>query len=110
MTDKRWKAVERAYAKSINGRRIPVTGEREGIDVESDTVALQIKSRRSRPGYLTRWLDGIVRQAERAQKVGAVVWHEPGEPYEQGVVLMRYSDWVESVSKNLTSRSPNDIK
>ena len=33
MADKAWKAFERRIAERVGGKRIPVTGERDGADV-----------------------------------------------------------------------------
>ena len=40
--DKSWKKFERRVAKRMGGRRIPVTGERAGVDVARDDDAVVV--------------------------------------------------------------------
>ena len=43
--DKSWKAFERRLAKRVGGKRIPVTGERDGADVDAGPFVYQCKLR-----------------------------------------------------------------
>lgn len=52
--DKSWKAFERRIAKRMGGKRIPVTGERDGADVVAGPFVYQAKLRRGLPSYLRR--------------------------------------------------------
>ena len=52
MADKSWKAFERRLAKRVGGRRIPVTGERDGADVVAGPFVYQAKLRKGVPEYL----------------------------------------------------------
>ena len=54
MADKSWKAFERRVAKRVGGKRIPVTGERDGADVVAGPFVYQAKLRRGLPSYLAR--------------------------------------------------------
>ena len=56
--DKSWKAFERRVAKRVGGKRIPVTGERDGADVDAGPFVYQCKLRRGLPSYLRDWLRG----------------------------------------------------
>ena len=67
MADKSWKAFERRLAHRVGGRRIPVTGERDGADVIAGPFVYQAKLRRGLPSYLRDWLRGIVAAGERAR-------------------------------------------
>ena len=81
MPDKAWKAFERRLATRLGGRRIPVTGERDGADIVAGPFVYQAKLRQRMPSYLRDWLRGIVGAAERApsldQCTGIVVWKAP---------------------------------
>ena len=81
MADKSWKAFERRLAKRVGGRRIPVTGERDGADVVAPAFVYQCKLRRGLPSYLREWLRGIVAAGERSGgSTGVVVWKAPHGP------------------------------
>ena len=54
--DKSWKAFERRLATRVGGRRIPVTGARDGADVVAGPFVYQAKLRRGVPSYLKDWL------------------------------------------------------
>jgi len=95
MADKAWKAVERRVAECLGGRRIPVTGvDRHGADVETPTLAVQVKYGRNRPSYLADWLDGICGVASGKGKTGLVVWSSRRERQGDAIVLMRLRDFV----------------
>ncbi len=101
------KAYERRVAKAVGGRRIPVTGERNGVDVDAGPFVYQVKLRRGVPGYLRDWLRGITGQAETLDRLGdearpmssvctgVVVWKAPGDRDEDAVVVLRFRDWVD---------------
>ena len=74
MPNKSWKAFERRVAKRVGGRRIPVTGERDGADVVAPSFVYQAKLRRGMPSYLCGWLRGIVAAGDRCGSTGVVVW------------------------------------
>ena len=94
MPDKAWKAFERRLARRVGGRRIPVTGEREGADVVALPFVYQAKLRRGLPSYLRTWLQGIVAAGERSGgATGVVVWKAPGALDDDAVVVLRLRDW-----------------
>ena len=97
MTEKSWKAFERRAAKALGTRRIPVTGERAGADVEDAMFAYQVKLGRAQPSYLRRWLAGIVGAGlcRRPAKIGVVVWKPKGSRDTGALVILRFSDWVD---------------
>ena len=93
MADKSWKAFERRLAARVGGRRIPVTGERDGADVIAGQFVYQAKLRRGLPSYLRDWLRGIVAAGERSGTTGVVVWKTPREKDDDAVVVLRLLDW-----------------
>ena len=58
----------------MGGRRIPVTGERDGADVDAGPFCYQAKLRKGMPSYLREWLRGSVSAGERNGSIGVVVW------------------------------------
>ena len=95
MADKSWKAFERRLAKRLGGKRIPVTGERDGADVIAGPFCYQAKLRRGVPSYLRSWLRGIVSASERKGSIGIVVWKAPNGRDDDAVVLLRLKDWAD---------------
>ena len=93
MADKAWKAFERRVAERVGGRRIPVTGERDGADVVSEKFVYQAKLRRGLPSYLREWLRGIVSAGERKNSIGIVIWKSPRALDDDAVVVLRLKDW-----------------
>ena len=93
MADKSWKAFERRLARRVGGRRIPVTGERDGADVIAGPFVYQAKLRRGMPSYLRDWLRGIVAAGERSGTTGVVVWKAPRALDDEAVVILRLADW-----------------
>ena len=94
--DKSWKAFERAVAKAVGGRRVPVTGiDRDGADVDGGPFQYQVKLGRRKPAYLTEWLTGIVSSASRKGATGIVIWKQPGERIDDSLVVMRLRDWAD---------------
>ena len=94
MADKSWKAFERRIAKRVGGKRIPVTGERDGADVVAGPFVYQVKLRRGVPSYLRAWLRGIVAAGERkGGSTGVVVWKAPHGRDDDAVVVLRLRDW-----------------
>ena len=93
MADKSWKAFERRLAERVGGKRIPITGERDGADVVADSFVYQAKLRRGLPSYLREWLRGITEAGERSGTTGVVVWKEPRARDDDAVVVLRLKDW-----------------
>jgi hypothetical protein len=101
-----WKDYERRVAKSLGGRRIPVTGERDGADVVVDGFStVQVKLRRgdAPPAYVVSWLKGIRDAANRRNEdpslntsgeIGIVVWKKTGADDKDAVVVLSMEDWA----------------
>ena len=49
---KAWKAFERRLATRLGGRRVSVTGGRDGTDIVTGPFVYQAKLRRGMPSYL----------------------------------------------------------
>ena len=77
----------------MGGRRIPVTGERDGADVDAGPFVYQAKLRRGLPSYLRDWLRGITAAGERVHATGVVVWKAPQQRDDDAVVVLRLKDW-----------------
>ena len=94
--DKAWKRFERAIAKAVGGRRIPVTGlDRAGSDVDGGPFQFQCKLGRRMPSYLREWIDGIAATAKARDATGIVVWKQPGERVNDSVVILRLAGWLD---------------
>ena len=94
MSNPAWKKRERMVAKSLGGRRIPVTGiDRHGADVVTPLLHVQVKHGRRRPAFLGDWLDGICGTAGDAGKIGIVVWSDNREKAQDAIVMLRLSDF-----------------
>ena len=93
MSDFAWKAYERRLAHRLGGRRIPCTGEKDGVDVDAGPFCYQAKLRRGVPSYLRSWLSGIVEAGARKGSIGIVIWKAPNARDDDSVVLLRLKDW-----------------
>ena len=95
MSDRSWKALERRLARDVGSERIPATGERDGADFNAGPFSYQAKLGRRFPAYLLEWLAGIRSSAERAGKVGVVIWKAKHARDAEALVVLRYQDWVD---------------
>ena len=93
MSDFAWKAYERRLAHRLGGRRIPCTGEKDGVDVDAGPFCYQAKLRRGVPSYLRSWLSGIVEAGARKGSIGIVIWKAPNARDDDAVVILRLADW-----------------
>ena len=91
--DKAWKAFERRLAHRLGGRRIPCTGEKDGVDVDAGPFCYQAKLRKHMPDYLRVWLSGIVESGARKGSIGVVIWKAPNARDDDSLVLLRLKDW-----------------
>jgi len=91
MTDKTWKAVERAIAKRLGGRRVGCAGEATA-DVITNWLAVEVKTRKTLP----RWLLAAIGQAVGAADDGRLpilVLHEKGRRHDDDLVVLRLGDF-----------------
>ena len=62
---------------------------------------VQAKLRAGQPAYLKRWLREICASANKRERIGIVVWKEPGTAGGRGssddnaLVVMRFKDFVD---------------
>jgi hypothetical protein len=94
MADKSWKRAERMIAADCGGKRIPVTGERDGSDVDHPLFCFQLKVRRALPAWLFTWLAGITATAKTKDRIGVLVLNLPRRPRRGALVVLRWDDWV----------------
>lgn len=91
-----WKGAERRVAADLGGARVPVTGiDRAGADVRTPLFSVQVKLRRSLPGWLWDWLGGIRASAKSEGRVGILVLKKPRQADAEGLVVLSYSDFVD---------------
>jgi len=100
MSDKGYKAFERRVAKTLNGKRNPSTGEQAQADVESDIIVAQCKLGYRMPGYLLKWLEGMVkwRDEHAKEKVACVVWKRKYHDDKDALVVLRLEDFQQIVN------------
>lgn len=100
MSDKSWKQLERRIGADLHGRRIPVTGiDRHGADVVTPLFCCQVKLRKALPSWLWEWLGGIVASAQPQGRVGILILKKPRQRDTEGLVVMRYGDFVDLCGK-----------
>lgn len=81
-------------ARDVGSERIPVTGERHGADFSDGITCYQLKVRKSIPGWLWTWLEGIQGHAKGKGKAGALVLKLPRQRDEDALVILSWRDWV----------------
>jgi len=107
MTDKTWKAAERAIARVLAGVRVGPTGEATP-DVESDWLSVEVKTRKRLPD----WLLEAMQQAHanrRGDRLAVVILHQVGARHDDDLVLLRLADFRDHfVGTNLSAQSRKD--
>lgn len=91
----RWKAVERAIAERLGGRRVPVSGRQEaGVDIAHDWLAIEVKHTKRIPVFVVRAL-GQAKAGAKEGQLPIAVLHPPGSRIEDSVVCLRLADFEE---------------
>lgn len=90
----RWKAVERAVAEILGGKRVPVTGRSRGDapDIEHDIFSVEVKTKQKLPA----WLHDAMEQAEKAQRgnqLPLVVLHQKHRAAGDAYAVVRLKNW-----------------
>ena len=90
-----WKAVERAIAKLLGGRRVPVSGRQRGdaADIEHPFFSVEVKHREGLPD----WILDAMRQAKASQvdgKLPMVVLHAKNTKYEESLAILELRDII----------------
>lgn len=100
MSDKVWKAFERAIADYFGGERVPITGRQRGSapDVEHPLLAFELKYKQKLP----LWIHDAYAQAVasvRKDKIPVVVFKQKQQRIRDSYVLMRASDLKKLLEK-----------
>ena len=97
MSDKSWKATERAVASALGGRRVPVSGRQRGDtpDVAHPWLSVEVKHRRALPQWLDEALDQAAAASDGGERLPVAILHEAGERHGRDVVLVRLADFRE---------------
>ncbi len=100
MTDKGWKQFERRICRDHGDERRPVSGrqtDRHGADNEGRNpfLVIQCKLDKSLPKYIGETVRGTAAKAATQQRLGITIWKEPGLHDNNGVVMLRYDQWLE---------------
>lgn len=96
MSDKAWKAQERAAAAALGGHRNPNNGRAQS-DIDAGGYAVEHKARRRLPQWLTRAL-GQARDSADG-RVPLVVLSEVRQGVRaQRYVILRLGDWLALVN------------
>lgn len=96
-----WKNVEREVAARLGGERIPVSGRQRGDapDISHDWLSIEVKHRKS---AVPKWqLEGM-KQAEasvRGNQLPILIIHAKGQRFDDCLVQLRLSDFVEWFGK-----------
>jgi hypothetical protein len=90
----RGKALEKAVAKDLGGRRIGLLGME---DVTFGRFSIETKEREKLPVFLKK----CITQAESnaGGKVPVVILHELGDRHSKDLVVMRYFEWKKILDK-----------
>ncbi|GAP05911.1 hypothetical protein ATHL_00752 [Anaerolinea thermolimosa] len=89
-----WKATERAIARRLGGKRVPITGRARGSapDVAHTWLSIEVKHRKRLPRWLADAIDQAVAAAVEGQ-LPIVILHESGQRHDNDLVLTRLSDF-----------------
>lgn len=95
-----WKAVERAIAKFLNGKRVPVSGRARGEapDIEHQWLSLEVKHRKALPAWLADAMDQA-QKSKQGEQLPMVILHEKQMRYEDSYAVVRLSDFVDWFGK-----------
>ena len=97
MSDRSWKANERATAAILGGSRVPVSGRGRGDspDVAHPWLSIECKRRRALPQWLDEALDQAAAASDGGTRLPVAILHEAGERHGRDVVLVRLADFRE---------------
>ena len=89
MTEKLWKATERAVAEHLGGRRVPVTGRQRGDvpDIQHPFLSVEVKHRKTIPAWLLTAMSQAW-AAARGDQVPVVVIHQEGQRHLSDMVVI----------------------
>ncbi len=89
-----WKVTERAIAKLLGGKRVPITGRQRGDapDIAHEWLSIEVKHRKKLP----LWLHDAMAQAVASRKRGQVpivVLHEQRKRHADDFVVLKMQDF-----------------
>jgi hypothetical protein len=101
---KDWKACERRIAKLLGGQRIPVTGRQRGDtpDIEHAALSIEVKSRKSLPGWLLKALSQAQAASKDGKKMPVVVLHQDHAPYAHSLVVLKLKDFADHLNGGMS--------
>lgn len=90
-----WKAVERALALRLGGRRVPVSGRTRGDnpDIDHARLSLEIKHRKRAPAFLVDAMDQAVKSIKSDDQLPTVIVHQSGSRHDNDFVVLRLKDF-----------------
>ncbi len=90
---KSWKAGERVIAARLSGQRVPINGRARGSapDVEQVDLGVEVKTRKSIPGWLKEGMEQAV--ASAGKRLPIVIVHEDRSSWNSALVFVRLSDF-----------------
>jgi hypothetical protein len=91
-----WKETEREVARRLGGQRVPVSGRGRGDqpDVQHDVYSIEVKHRKTLPGWLHRAMAQAI-AAQRGSQIPLVILHQTGRPHSENFVAIRLGDWCD---------------
>ena len=96
-----WKEHERRTARRLSGVRNGNTG-RPTADVTAGAFAVECKSRKELPAWLTDAMNQAKRNAQ-ADQVGIVVLHQVGARSDNDIICIRLADWLAVTKQEIPS-------
>ena len=91
--EKLWKRAERRICELLGGTRRGPTG-RDDSDCYHEWLAVEVKAMEFVPRYIHKWMEQSEANAEEG-KLPLVVWHKKGARYDDALVFVRLSDFIE---------------
>jgi hypothetical protein len=89
---KRAKAVERALAERLGGRRVGILGQE---DIFTDLFSIEVKSRKS--VIIWDWFQQAVKNAKG--KIPLLIVHITGKHHDNDLVVMSLADFEKLIKK-----------
>jgi hypothetical protein len=109
--NKTWKNTERAVAKILGGKRVPITGRNRGDapDVAHIWLSIEVKHRKQVP----EWIKDAMSQAvasQRGEQLPVVILHEQGQAHKNDLVIIRLGDFQEWFGDLKTERETGNAE
>ena len=92
MSDKPWKAEERAVARMFGSRRALMKGTSEKSDIQSDQFVVDVKLRKN--WSVQKWYRELRASARKQDKIPILTLREPGQKLRLAVVDLEYLIFV----------------